>query len=111
MPAYEIPLSGRPQRFAISLSGTPYTLRFQFRKPGAFNTESGDWILDIGDALGTVLVAGIPLLPGHNILEQYDYLGFQGQLWLTTDGTPAAPPTFSGLGSASRLYWVTPPYE
>jgi hypothetical protein len=100
---FEIPLSG-PQSFAISLSGVAYTMTFQYR-----SATEGGWILDIGDALGNPMVCGIPLVTGHNLLEQYDSLGFPGELWVMSDGVPDAVPTFANLGSSSHVYYIVLP--
>jgi hypothetical protein len=104
---FEIPLLPSPRRFTITLTGTTYTLCFQFRAQGGPH-DGGDWVLDIGDALNAPLVCGIPLVTGTNLLAQYEYLNFVGQLWVESDGDTMAPPTFTNLGIGSHLYWVLP---
>jgi hypothetical protein len=102
---YEIPLLPIPQRFSISLSGVTYTLTFQFRNEGRPGVD-GSWVLDIGDNLGNPMVCGIPLVTGVNLLEQYNYMGFGGELWVVSDGDRTVPPTFTNIGTSSRVYWV-----
>ena len=50
----EIPLSPEAQSFFIDLAGTTYLLKLQW------NEKSQSWILDVGDNLGSIIVAGIP---------------------------------------------------
>jgi len=102
MANFEIPLSPSPQTFTISLSGTDYRLTVQWR-----NAEGAGWTLDIADSGGSPIIEGIPLVTGVNLLEQYDYLGFTGVLWVQTTADPDAVPTFDNLGIGSHLYWFT----
>lgn len=90
------------QRFRVTLDGAVYNMRLTY--DGA---QDGCWILDIGDADGNLLVAGIPLLTGVNLLAQYAYLGFAGSLVCTTDRGAGEVPTFDGLGVTSHLYYLT----
>lgn len=109
MRVFEIPLHGTPQRFPIQLVGRVFTLCFQYRAESPFTDDaSGDWLLDIGDDMGNIIVAGIPLVTGANLVAQYTYLNFPGELWVRSDGVRSDVPTFRGLGSTSRLYFVTP---
>jgi hypothetical protein len=103
MNGFEIPLSGMPQRFRIALLGVTYQLNFQYRA-----APMGGWVLDIADAAGVPLVCGIPLVTGHDLLEQYHYLNFGGALMVFSDGDPDAVPSFENLGSSSHLVWITP---
>lgn len=103
MTLFEIPLSGAPQRFNISLAGTVYSLTFLYR-----DAPMGGWCLDINDNLGNPLVCGIPLITGADLLAQYAYLNFGGAMVIFSDGNKALVPTFDNLGSGSHLYWVTP---
>ena len=97
---YEIPLSATPQRFKVLLSGIEYQMTLIYR-PGA------GWVLDIASATGAMIVCGIPLVTGANLLEQYPHLGFSGRLWVRGSIDPDAVPTFVGLGSETLLFWVT----
>lgn len=98
---YEIPLSPSPQRFSTQMAGVPRLLRVTFRE-----VEEGGWLLDIGDTTGTPLLMGVPLLPGQNLLEQYEYLGLGGALFLITAGDLDRVPGFIDLGVSSKLYFA-----
>lgn len=98
---YEIPLTPSPQTFGITLAGTPLSLTLQWREAGA-----KCWLLDVADSAGVSIVAGIPLVTGHDLLEQYAYLGLGGGLVVATDGDQDAVPTFDNLGVASHLTFV-----
>lgn len=98
--AFEIPLSPNPQSFNISLGGTVYNLTVKW------NTNSAAWILDIADSNNVLMVGGIPLVPGINLLEQYAYLGFTGQLIMQMDHDVTASPGYNDLGVNAHLYWI-----
>jgi hypothetical protein len=104
MAILEIPTSSFPQQFTVQFpNGQTYTLRLVYQ----FNTDNC-WILDISDSNDNPIVCGIPLITGADLLAQYAYLGFGCQMFATTDGDPAEPPTFYNLGSAGHLRLVTP---
>ncbi|MBZ9939130.1 hypothetical protein LB518_22730 [Mesorhizobium sp. BR1-1-16] len=100
---YEIPLSAEPQSFTIALGTTEYRLSLQY-----LDTEEGGWMLNIADTSGNVILSGIPLVTGHDLLEQYAYLGLGGALYVETDTDVDAVPTFDNLGSTGHLYFVVP---
>lgn len=89
--------------FTVTLSGTAYGMRLTYNV-----AQEGCWVLDIGDANGNLLVAGIPLVTGVDLLAQYSYLGIPGALLVTTDRGAGEVPTFDGLGLTSHLYYATP---
>jgi hypothetical protein len=103
MAAYEIPLRPMPSRFAITLGGNVYQLVVQYR-----DAAMGGWVLDFNDQFGGPIACGIPLVTGANLIEQYAYLGLPGQMWVYSDGTPDAVPTFGNLGVGSHLLWIYP---
>lgn len=100
----EIPLiPSQPQRFTITLGGVSYNMRLTYD-----TAQGGCWILDIGDAnMRSLLVTGIPLVTGVDLVAQYAYLNFGGALVCTTDRGAGEVPTFDGLGVTSHLYYVT----
>lgn len=71
-----------------------------------WNGFSPAWMLDIADASGNLLVGSVPLVTGRNLLEQYAYVGFTGQLVVQTDHDTNAVPTFSNLGTTGHLYFI-----
>jgi hypothetical protein len=100
--AQEIPLViGTPQQFFLPLDPNQYQFVLLYR-----DADMGGWVLDINDGLGNPLVCGIPLVSGHDLLEQYVYLNIPGQLWITSDGDVTAVPTFDALGLSTRLYFL-----
>lgn len=91
----------RGQRFKAALGDTAYNFRLTWD-----DAQGGCWIMDIGDVDGAVIVAGIPLVSGTDLLAQYRHLGFEGSLVVTTDRGAGEVPTFDGLGVTSRLLFV-----
>jgi hypothetical protein len=100
---YEVPLVATPQTLTITLGAATYNLTVQW------NWVAQLWVLDIADDSNIMLVGGIPLVTGANLLEEYAYLGFGGALIATTDSNAFLPPAFAGLGTTSHLYFVTMP--
>lgn len=99
MAAYEIPLVQGPQVFTVQIGQADYTIRLVYA-----STDEGGWIMDISDANGAVLAAGLPLVTGSDLLGQLAYLGISGALYAATDGAQDIPPTFGNLGVSGRLY-------
>lgn len=100
MTAVEIPLTADAQVFTITLNGVAYQLTLMWR-------SGAGWVLDIADATGNALVGGIALVTGVDLLGQFAYLGIGGSLAVLTAGDIQQPPDFDGLGTESRLYFVT----
>jgi len=97
---YEIPLTPEPQRFTISLGSTSYALTVKWNAP------HGAWMLDIAMPSGTLVLGGIPLVTGVDLLGQYAYLGFTEQLVCQSDFDLDAVPTFENLGTQGHLYFL-----
>lgn len=96
----EIPLTAQSQSFQITLSGRAYRMAVTWREPFG-------WFMDIALVDGTMLVAGVPLVTGVDLLAQYVYLGIPGKLVVLSDGDPFAAPAFDNLGASAHLYYVT----
>jgi hypothetical protein len=100
---YEIPLKpSNPTIFAIDLDGTTYNFRFTYS-----DARDGAWILDVADASLNLILAGIPLVSGVDLLGQYRYLGFSGGLYVTTDRGTGEVPGFGDFGSVAHLFYVS----
>lgn len=100
MNVFKIPLVNRAQTFPIVLSNVEYRFRIVWRDPQG-------WVLDILDSLSSPILCGMPLIPGVNLLRQFDYLGIGGALVVLTDGAALIYPTYTGLGQESLMYYVT----
>lgn len=97
---FEIPTTAEAQAFTITLNGVSYIMYLIYR-----DTDMGGWVLDIADSNNNFLVAGIPLVTGCNLLDQYAYLGINGTLIASTDGDFLTPPTFENLGTKGHLWF------
>lgn len=103
MATYKIPLTNIPQAFEISLAGTNYLLTCKFN-----DADEGGWVIDLADAATSEpIVANLALITGADVLENLDYLGFEGSMIVFTDGNDLAVPTLDNLGTESNLYFVT----
>ncbi len=90
---------GVQQRFNVSLNGKTYIFQLIYR--------IDTWFLDVMDVNANPLVCGIPLVTGADLFAQYPELGFGGRLQVGTVGaSPDQPPTFTGLGVQSQMYWI-----
>lgn len=101
MTKYEIPLTNTPQTFQVQIGQQTYRLTLNWNK------FAPAWMLDIADKNGNLILGSVPLVTGVDLLAQYAYLGFGGELWVQTDGDANAIPTFDNLGSQSHLYFIT----
>lgn len=54
--------------FTCTLEGATYTIEC------AFNTRANRWYMTLGDAVGNIIVAGVPLLIERDLLAAYRYL-------------------------------------
>lgn len=107
---FEIPLSPTPQSFKITLAGNPLKLTFLYRDAPPECAGGCGWTLDVVNSAGEPVVCGVPLVTGADLLAQYVYLEFGGQLYVRSDGVPEAVPTFTNLGQTpgGHLYWYLP---
>jgi len=97
---YEIPLTNAAQKINIALGGTTYALNV------VWNDQAQVWVVDISDTSGNLIIGGIPLVTGVDLLGQYEYLDFGGQLVAQTDFDLTAPPSYTNLGSTGHLYFL-----
>ena len=102
MAVFEVPLSPQPQRFSIALANVSYRMTVRW-----IDDVDGGWVLDIADSSDAPIVSGIPLITGADLLAQYGYLGFGGELGVQTDTDLDAVPTYTNLGVTSHLYFLT----
>ena len=103
MSYYKIPATNEPQTFSIVLAGVNYQLTT------TWNYEANSWTLDIADSQGNPIVNGIALVAGADLLGPYAYLNFGGSLFVLSDSGNYAIPTFSDLGTGSKLIFKTTP--
>lgn len=96
---FSIPLLPQSQTLSVQLAGVNYTLALNW------NGFSKSWTLDIFNAQGRIL-SGMPLVANVDLLEQYGYMNFGGELIAATVGQRGVPPTYDNLGSAGQLYFV-----
>jgi len=99
MQAIEIPLTPDNQHFQVALGGVNYSLRIVWR-------DVAGWIMDVQNARGVVMLTGVPLVPGVDLLEQFPELGFNGALVTVCDNGAPEYPTSSNLGTYSHLVFV-----
>lgn len=96
----EIPLSPDNQQFNIMVSNVTYKIRIIWR-------DDAGWIMDLQDSGGTDIIAGIPLVTGIDLLDQFSYLGLEFALLCLCDASTQEYPSKTDLGSGSHLYVVT----
>ena len=100
---YLIPLSAQAQNLSVSLGGVTYNFSLVWNAPAAC------WMLDISDQYDNPLVTALPLIAGVDLLQQFQYLGFNGGLICVVNGDPNAVATYANLGTDANLYWLTFP--
>lgn len=89
--------------FKITLSSVLYTLTFRY------NTRMTRWIIDLSDATGNLIVAGIPLLILRDLLAQYSTLPLPpGSLFCIDDTNQETQPTRYSFGVDHTLIYGDP---
>ena len=103
---YKIPTKPINSTFnCVFPNGNTYFFRLKFLP----DSDTPTWSLDIFDSNNILMIGGLPLVTGCNLLEQYEYLGLGVQMFCTTDGAdPLAVPTLENLGTSSSL-WIASP--
>jgi len=99
MAVSEITLLPENQKFSITLAGTVLQMAVTWR--------AEFWCMDIMDGSGSMIIAGIPLITGYNLLAQYGHLNLGFSLYVVCDVEGQDNPTQFDLGTASHLYVVT----
>lgn len=103
METFLIPLLNIPQDFFITLANRELRIVSKWNP-----SNEGGWVVDIHDGeTDEAIIMNIPMVTGADLLEQYEYLGLNGQLIVFTDGDETAVPTLDNLGSESNLYFKT----
>jgi hypothetical protein len=97
---YLIPLTNTNQSLSVTLAGVQYQLRV------IWNAINESWTLDISDSSGNAILTGIPLVTGVDLLGQFGYLNFGGQLIVQSANDPDLVPGFTELGETGFVYFV-----
>jgi hypothetical protein len=96
----EIPLrSDASQTFEVELEGSIYFCRV------IWNERLQYWTIGISDVDRNVLVDGVPLLIGVDVIEQYG-LGIGGLFMVDSEGE-GAEATFDNVGNRVKLIHLT----
>jgi hypothetical protein len=90
----------RPQRLAVPLGNTRYTITLRWNRP------LGVWIIDIADQAGNPLANGIAAVSGADLVNQLNYLGFDGALLAQSGADLSAPPSYDGLGVTDGIFYI-----
>ena len=98
MAVYEIPLLPQSQILNINVGGIYYNLYIFWR--------STVYVMDIYDVNQNLIISGIPLIQGGNLLAQFTYLNIPGEWYIISDGTPYIDPTYYTLGQSTHLMVV-----
>jgi hypothetical protein len=107
-----IPVSNYPdQRFRLTLEGVPLSVRVWWSAFDSITADlvgddiQGQWYLDMASTDGTIVINGMALVTGCDMLEPYAFDGLGG-LWLADDEGRARDPGLDDLGVIHTLYYV-----
>ena len=96
----EVVLSAGNQRFSHAVEGVTYQFSLIWRGTG--------WILDIYEKnTGNLVIGGIPLVTGADLMEQHEWMDLGFSLLVICDIPGQDYPTEYDLGTTSHLYLVT----
>lgn len=112
---YTLPLQPVAQQFPITLAGITYQMTVKWNSNDASGLDLdaqdiGTWMMDLYDSTGTnLIVGGIPLVTGADIMAPFAYLGLGGQLVVQSSPLADTVPDFTTLGSTGQMYYVQQP--
>lgn len=98
---FEIPTTSESQRMSIQLGDRVYSIMLWW------NEFSACWVIDISDVDQNLIVSGIPLVTGTDLLGQFKHLDIPGGLLVQSDNDAFQVPDKVSLGVTGRLYFVT----
>jgi Domain of unknown function (DUF6983) len=101
MTVSELPMIASPQIFKATLAGISY--RFRTR----WNDVSRCWVMDVFDSNEVLMIGGLALVTGADLISQFEYLGIGGQIVVQTDGDKDIVPDYNSLGSTGHVYFLT----
>jgi hypothetical protein len=86
----------------VTIENVVYILRFNW------NYRQQSWHLDVFDKDKVLLVSGIRLVKGLNILRPYQYLPIPlGEILIGEDGNPYGDVADGALGTTAFVYYAT----
>lgn len=95
----EIRLTPDNQTFSISQGGHDYGMRIVW--------HGTCWFLDLLDSNNGLIIGGIALITGADLLAQYQHLGLGFSLYVVCDDPASENPGATDLGITSHLYIST----
>ena len=99
---FRVPLEAFPQTFRVTLSGIEVEIST------SWNDAMNLWVMSMKDYVADkMLIGAIALVPGVDLLEQYEYLGFGARMVVYNNQNPAKIPDLDDLGGATNLYYLT----
>lgn len=102
--AFVIPLSNDPaQRFEVTLNNTRYFFTVKY------NYNADFWTFSLEDST-EMLIEGVPMLPGINMLWPHEDLTF-GQLWMVDQTEKNIDPDGDNIGDIVKLIYYPPGEE
>ena len=102
----EIPVTSKPQRFSFWLANQTWVWKLYWLRPMSC------WVIDICDFDGTVIIGGIPLVAGTDLLGQFQYTGAMtpGSMVIISDHRwPDETVGYDELGTVGHIYWAPRP--
>lgn len=99
-----IPITSQPNNTfscKVPVDNLNITLTFTV----SFNEVAGYWSISVSDSNGRKYIHNLPLVPGQNILEQYEYMGIGSAYVVANEQTDEEWPNSTNLGSIWTLIW------
>lgn len=93
-------LNSRAQELVITLGGVSYRLQFQY------NERAEIWTMNILQEVGkVVLIQGLPLVLGQNLLEPYNFN--MGSMVVYDNSDKGKEARFNGFATENSLLWLS----
>jgi hypothetical protein len=100
----DIPIQSKvhDQQFTLTLDNVTYLLRFRF------NFRENYWCMDISTEAGVLIVGGVVLLKGLNLLTRFGNINLpQGQMFVADTGGTSEEMNFDNLNITHFLAYET----
>lgn len=102
MSTYELPLNPYPETFSVSIGNVNY--RCQTR----WNQHLAAWVLSVRDTSNASVLENLPLVPGVDLMGQFQYLEICKGMAVVLEGTSGGDyPKYSDLGSSAHVFVTT----
>lgn len=91
------------QSYTLVIPGDKNKLTLKIQQ--SYNRMAEYWTMDIYDSSSNALIMGIPMLPGYDLLAQYQYMGIGSAMVVNTGDPSVSTPDSTSIADNFVLSW------